>query len=111
MVSSVTKTLPIAATPAGPEIATYDVVVVAFSGDKDSLACLLHLLGSCSQQLRGAKGHYERVPYDNLDPMEMCEPCAALWHVTIATMLLHEHARWEAIEEMERTRRPRQEDL
>jgi len=28
----------------GPDLASYDVIVVAFSGGKDSLACVLHLL-------------------------------------------------------------------
>lgn len=37
------KTLPIA-TETTPDLASYDVVVVAFSGGKDSLACLLHLI-------------------------------------------------------------------
>lgn len=30
--------------PAGPEPASYDYIIVAFSGGKDSLACVLHLL-------------------------------------------------------------------
>lgn len=32
------------AIPAGPDLASYDVVIVALSGGKDSIACLLHLL-------------------------------------------------------------------
>lgn len=35
------RALPVAT---GPDLASYDTIVVAFSGGKDSLACLLHLL-------------------------------------------------------------------
>lgn len=45
MSNTVTTVVPVtAATTAGPDLSSYDTIIVAFSGGKDSLACLLHLL-------------------------------------------------------------------
>jgi len=43
----------------GPDLASYDVIVVAFSGGKDSLACLLHLLELGVPRSRIELWHYD----------------------------------------------------
>ena len=69
------------ATPLAPDLASYDRVAAAFSGGKDSLACLLHLLESGVPASRIELHHHE---VDGGDDAFMDWPCTPAYCRAVA---------------------------